>query len=415
MSTADILLYGASGFTGQLVAEALATQAAWQKFTWAAGGRNRQKLEERMKEVNVEPKAYLVADSMDEEGLRRIVKQVKVVITVVGPYLQYGEPLVKVCAEEGVHLVDLTGETPFMSRTVQRYSHQAQQSKALILHACGFDSVPSDLGTLLAVQRLQKLGPDVYAGKVRSGFKARGGFSGGTFMSLIGILESENSAEVKSAFKRYSLSPAKGEHSGAPVVVGSARFKGKRTYGMAFLMAPINCAVVERTWGILESADASKRALRYGPKFVYDEFMTLPNPIVAFLGSAFFYLAFGALLLPPVRWLAKRFGLKSGDGPPRDAQQKGWYEVTTYATSEDGTKEVKVVGKGKGDPGYLATSWLISSCALCLLKDYDRLPTIAKDGGFLTPALALGNVLVERLEKTGRFSWTVEDNQDKDK
>ncbi|GAA5958344.1 hypothetical protein JCM8115_004060 [Rhodotorula mucilaginosa] len=407
----DILVMGASGFTGQLVAKYLATQAPIQNFTWAAGGRNREKIQQKMHEVHAEPSEIFVADSNDEEALRAAVKQVKVVISLIGPYLLHGEKLVKVCAEEGTHYVDLTGETPFIYKTVKQFQRSALDSKALIVHTSGFDSIPSDLGAFLAVQRLKQAGGDeTFAGPVRTAFKAKGGMSGGTLSSLLTVVEQpKESREVAS--KVYALSPVQGKHKGRPVVVSSQTFRGQKTWGGFFLMAPINIPVVNRSWGILESADPSSRVLRYGPNFVYDEFMALPGPISSFIASTVMLLSFGAIaLFSPVRWLLRRFGPQAGDGPSEKERENGWYEVTTVAKSDDGKLESRVVQKGKGDPGYLATSVLISSCALCLVKDYDRLPPIAKHGGFLTPATALGNVLVERLEKTGRFSFHVEDN-----
>lgn len=291
----DILVMGASGFTGQLVAKYLASQAPLQNFTWAAGGRNREKIEQKMREVHAEPSEILVADSNDEAALRAAVKQVKVVISLIGPYLLHGEKLVKVCAEEGTHYVDLTGETPFIYKTVKQFQRSALDSKALIVHTSGFDSIPSDLGAFLAVQRLKQAGGDeTFAGHVRTAFKAKGGMSGGTLSSLLTVVEEpKESREVAS--KVYALSPVEGKHKGRPVVVSSQTFKGQKTWGGFFLMAPINIPIVNRSWGILESADPSSRVLRYGPNFVYDEFMAMPGPISSFVASTVMLLSFGAI------------------------------------------------------------------------------------------------------------------------
>ncbi|BGP52902.1 hypothetical protein JCM8202_003984 [Rhodotorula sphaerocarpa] len=405
----DILVMGASGFTGQLVAQYLACQAATQGFTWAAGGRNRQKIEQKMREVNVEPAEIFVADSKDENALRQAVKQVKVVISLIGPYLLHGETLVKVCAEEGTAYCDLTGETPFVHGNIKKYQKTALNTKTLLLHTAGMDSIPSDLGAFLAVQRLKQAGgPDTRAGDVRSSFKAQGGLSGGTLNSLLEVVEQpKEKREVAS--KVYGLSPVQGNHSGRPVVVSSHTYGGHKTWGGFFLMAPINTPIVHRSWGLLETADPATRPLSYGPNFNYDEMTPLPGPISSFFASAVMLLGFGAIaMFSPVRWLLRRFGPQSGEGPSKEERENGWYEVTTVAKSDDGKYESRIVQKGKGDPGYLATSMLISNCAICIIKDWDRLPAIARDGGFLTPAVALGNVLVERLEKTGRFTFSSE-------
>ncbi|POY71384.1 hypothetical protein BMF94_5696 [Rhodotorula taiwanensis] len=412
----DILVMGASGFTGQLVCKYLASQASVQNFTWAAGGRNREKIEQKMKEVHAEPSEIFIADSKDEDALRRAVKQVKVVISLIGPYLLHGEALVKVCAEEGTSYCDLTGETPFIHKMIQKYQRTALDTKAVIMHTSGVDSIPSDIGAFLAVQQLKQVGGEqTLAGNVRSSFKAKGGMSGGTLLSLLEVVEQPKETRDV-ATKTYGLSPITGKHSGRPVVVSSHTYAGKRTWGGFFLMAPVNIPIVHRSWGILENADPSSRVLRYGPNFVYDEMMALPGPISSFVASSVMLMAFGAIaLFSPFRWLLRRFGPQSGDGPSEQERENGWYETTTVAKSDDGKYESRVIQKAQGDPGYAATSILISTCAICLVKDHDRLAPIAKHGGFLTPSVSLGNLLVERLEKTGRFSFTKEGRRITDK
>ncbi|GAA5964298.1 hypothetical protein JCM21900_003688 [Sporobolomyces salmonicolor] len=408
----DILVLGAGGFTGQLVSRYLANEAVSQNFKLAVGGRNREKIERRMKEVGVTAD-ILVVDAKDEPGLRQVIKQVKVVVSLVGPYMYHGELIYKCCAELGVHHCDLSGETPFVYNMIQKYTRSALSSKAILVNAAGYDSIPSDLCTFLAVQRLKKIGGDsTKAGLVRSGFTGKGGISGGTFASLIGLVEADKE-DQQVTINPYALSPIEGKHKPSPVLAGSSTFRGKRSWGSFFVMAPFNTAIVRRSWGIFESADPSSRVLSYGPNFDYDEYFALPGPISSFLVSVALYLSFASLFLSPIRWLAKKFGPKSGDGPSKETQETGWFETVCVAKSDDGKYETKVTMKGKGDPGYAATSVMISECALALLKDHDRLPPIAKHGGPLTPATALGNVLVERLEKTGRFSFTVEDEETK--
>ncbi|GAA5850238.1 hypothetical protein JCM8547_001055 [Rhodosporidiobolus lusitaniae] len=408
----DIAVFGASGFTGQLVCRYLFSESRKEGFSFVPVGRDREKVEKKMKEVGVEVEEVLVAESGDEEALRGVVKRCKVVISLVGPYMKRGYPLVKVCAEEGVHYTDLTGETPFVFHSADRFSRAALDSKALILHACGFDSIPSDLCTFLAVQKLKSLGEGVQAGKVRSGFKAKGGVSGGTVGTLFDLLEAPKEDQKRTSHP-YALSPVKGAHNPWPVSVASSTFRGQRTYGSLWIMGPFNSQIVRRSWGILESADPSSRLLSYGKNFEYNEYLTMKSPFRALLLSLTLFTGFAALVcLPPIRWLAKRYGPQSGDGPSKEDQEKGWFEVSTVAKSDDAKYEARAVMKGKGDPGYSATALMISSAALCLLKDHDRLPRLAQRGGHLTPATALGKVLVERLEKTGRFSFEVEGGEE---
>ncbi|GAA5949638.1 hypothetical protein JCM3765_002736 [Sporobolomyces pararoseus] len=393
----DIAVFGASGFTGQLVARYLASRAAEENFKLVAVGRNREKVAKRMKEVQVTAD-ILTADSNDENSLREVLKQVKVVASLIGPYMAHGELLYKLCAEMGVHYCDLTGETPFVYKMAKNYTRSALSSKAILVNAAGFDSIPSDLNTFLAAQRLHQIDPDAKLGAVRSGFKAKGGASGGTLASGIGMIEA-GAEDRKLATDPYALCPIEGKHIPSTVLAKSFEFQGKKTWGGFFIMAPYNTAIVRRSWGIFESATEQSRPLNYGPSFNYEEYMTMPGPISSFFTSVVLYLGLGAILISPIRALLKRFGPQSGDGPTPEAQEAGWFETTTVGKSEDGRHEVKVVMKGSGDPGYKATSMMISEVALGLLKDHDRLSPLAKQGGSLTPATALGNVLVERLEK----------------
>lgn len=412
-SQPTIAVFGASGFTGQLVAKYLASRAPEENFKLVAVGRNREKVARRLKEVGVVAD-ILVADSNDERSLREVLKQVNVVASLIGPYMAHGELLYKLCAETGVHYADLTGETPFVYKMAKNYTRSALASKAILVNAAGFDSIPSDLNTFLAAQRLQQIAPDSKVGPVRSGFRAKGGASGGTLASGIGMIEA-GAEDRKLAMDPYALCPIEGKHKPSTVLAKSFEYQNQKTWGGFFIMAPYNTAIVRRSWGIFESANPASRPLAYGPAFNYEEYMTTKGPISAFITSVVLYLGFGAILFSPIRALLKRFGPQSGDGPSPEAQEAGWFETTTVAKSEDGRREVKVVLKGTGDPGYKATSIMISEVALALLKDHDRLSPLARQGGSLTPATALGNVLVERLEKTGKFSFTIEDSERKTK
>ncbi|GAA5887624.1 hypothetical protein JCM6882_001474 [Rhodosporidiobolus microsporus] len=411
----DIIVFGATGFTGQLVAKYLAQEAPKQGFSFAVAGRNKEKILSRMKEVEVKPAEVFVANADDEGALRAVVKKCKVVISLVGPYLAHGDPLVKVVAEEGVHYVDLTGETPFVYNSVKNHSRAALSTKSLILHACGYDSVPSDLCAYLAVQKLKQLAPGVEAGQVRAAFSGKGTLSGGTLATGLGLLN-RPTEERKLTQEPYALSPVQGSDRPSPVLVSSHTFNRHRTFGGFWMMGPFNTQIVRRSWGILESADPSSRVLSYGPKFRYNEFLKTGGRISALLLSLTMYIGFASLyLLPPLRALVARFGPQPGTGPSKEMQENGWFKVETVAKSVDDKYEARAIMKGKGDPGYGATAIMISACALSLLKDYDRLPSIAKHGGHLTPATALGEVLIERLEKTGRFSFEVEEGTRKER
>ncbi|KDE03187.1 hypothetical protein MVLG_06307 [Microbotryum lychnidis-dioicae p1A1 Lamole] len=400
----EIVVWGATGFTGQLVAQYLSTSPTAEGLRWAVAGRSKAKLEQRMQEVGVDV-PLIIADAGDAGSLDDLCKQTLCIISLVGPYARYGEPLVKACAENGVHYVDLTGEAPFVARMVKNHGRAAVSTKAIIIHACGYDSVPSDLCAYLAAQRLKAAGAEV--GPVRGIASFKGGMSGGTFASMLDIIKAPKE-DKKIAMNPYGLSPIQGQHKPGAVIAKSTTLNGRRHWGAFWIMGPFNSAIVRRSWGILQGAsDSSSRVFSYGSNFSYDEWMGVANPLLGLLVSLALFVVFGILIfVPPIRWLAEKYGPQSGDGPSEKMQRTGWFKLLTIAKSTDGKQEVAVTMKGKGDPGYAATSKMISECALAIVKDYERLPPMARHGGMLTPATALGPVLVERLEKTGYFSFT---------
>ncbi|GAA5976725.1 hypothetical protein JCM11641_005674 [Rhodosporidiobolus odoratus] len=416
----SILLFGATGFTGRLVLHYLLSEAPKQRFTLAIAGRNKDKLRKRLNEVGGDEQEVGVfeADATDEEGLRRAVKEsgCKVVISLVGPYLKHGKPLLEVVAEEGLHYCDLTGEAPFVYHSIKQHSSSVLQNKSIVLHAAGFDSVPSDLCAFLAVEKLKQLGgPSTRAGKVRSAFIGRGGISGGTVASMLGIFEAAGQ-ERKAGMDPFALSPVRGLRSGyLPLILGRSTYLNRTTYGSFWPMGPFNSQIVRRSWGLLQaSSNPTATAQAYGPEFDYDEHVKMPNAVIGVLGSlALYFGILSIILLPPVRWLLRRYAPHAGEGPSEESMKKGWFEVETVAKSEDGKWESRVRMRGEGDPGYSSTTLLLSSCALSLLLDLpsssSKIPSLAScQGGHLTPATALGHALVDRLEGTGKFRFEVE-------
>jgi len=399
--TYDIVVYGASSFVGRLVCKYLAKNARSAK--WAAAGRSKEKIAGVLKELGIDSQPILVADSNDEAALADVAKETKVVITLVGPYALYGSKLVKVCAENGTHYLDLTGETPWTAKMIQSEHRKALVGRAIIVHSCGFDSIPSDLGAFLAVKYLrEKVGAEVKVGKVRSSFKVKDTMSGGTFASALDLLEMPRNVLSELSSNPYILSP----------LPGRQRLENKWAarlpsgWGAVFVMAPHNGQIVRRSWGLLESTAKSARDFTYGPNFSYDEYIGVGNPVLAFFVSLVFVVGAVVLkLLPPLRWIAKRVGPKSGDGPSKQMLENGYFKSETFAWSEDGKHCARVTQRGKGSPGYQLTATMISECALSIIHEYGRLPVLAKEGGPLTTATAFGSVLHERLERTGEYSF----------
>ncbi|KAM0756386.1 NAD(P)-binding protein [Meredithblackwellia eburnea MCA 4105] len=413
--TYDIIIWGATGFTGQLCVKYL-LESYKTGVKWAVGARSKDKLTRTLKEAGVEDGKVdvIIADASDEASLVSMVKQTKVVVSLVGPFMRYGIPLVKACAENGIHYVDLTGEAPFVAKTISDFARPAVSTRAVLINSCGFDSVPSDLAAYLAVQQLKKAHPQGKVGKVTGNVLFKGGMSGGTLATLWDAL-SQSKEDRKISQGAYSLSPVKGgDPSGRPTVLTKTSYKGKTTWGSFWFMSVHNEKIVRRSWGILETASPSSKVLAYGPDFGYCEVLQYSNVFMAVLGAWAWLSGFAAIfLLPPLQWALKKYGPQPGEGPSPQMQRDGWFSMRTVAKTTDKQHETQVTMHGKGDPGYSATAKMITECALALALDYERLPPMAHAGGPLTPATALGDVLVERLEKTGYFTFTIEDRKTK--
>jgi short subunit dehydrogenase-like uncharacterized protein len=382
----DVVIFGATGFTGALTAEYLAENAP-EGVRWALAGRNRGKLEavrERLAELN--PAAtdvpVLHADVEEPATLREVARSAHVVATTVGPYMAYGEPLVEACAQAGTDYADLTGEPEFVDRMYVRHDAAARESGARIVHTCGFDSIPPDLGALFTVQQLPEGVPLRVQGFVRAG----GTFSGGTYntaLASMGRLRQSAAA----ASERRKLEP-KPEGRRVRAVRGAPRYESA-VRAWVLPMPTIDPAVVTR----------SARALdRYGPDFTYSHWVAVRRlPVAA--GMAGGAAAFVAIAqLPPARALLSRVR-SPGEGPSAEQRAKGWFKVRFVG--EGGGRRVVTEVAG-GDPGYGDTAKMLGEAALCLAGD--ELPETA---GQVTPAVAMGDALRDRLENRAGQTFTV--------
>jgi short subunit dehydrogenase-like uncharacterized protein len=377
----DVVVFGATGFTGALTAEYLAAHAP-DETRWALAGRNRQKLEDkrrRLAEINPACAALelLQADINDAASLEALVQGAKVVISTVGPYIKYGEPLVAACAKAGTAYVDLTGEPEFVDLMWLRYHEQAEQSGARIVHSCGFDSIPYDLGALFTVEQLPEGVPIKLEGFVRAG----GTFSGGTFASAIEAMGRlrQTVLTARERSKREST-PSGRKVKGAP----GAPHHDATAGGWVVPFPTIDPQTVLR----------SARALdRYGPDFTYSHYLVVKRlPVLAGLvGGA--GAAIAVAQLPPGRKLLTKLMPGPGEGPSEEQREKAWFRVRMVG--EGGGKRVVTQVSG-GDPGYGETSKMLAESALCLA--HDDLPRRA---GQLTPAVAMGDALTERLKRAG--------------
>jgi len=375
----DVVVFGATGFTGELTAEYLAR--AGGPTRWALAGRNPEKLaavRERLTAIDPAASALplLAADIGDPAAIRRVAESATVVITTVGPYIHYGEPLVAACAAAGTDYVDLTGEPEFVDLMWLRYHEQAERTGARLVHSCGFDSIPYDLGALFTVGQLPEGAPIKLEGFVRAG----GTLSGGTYHSAVHIMGRLRQGRQVAAQRRRL----------------EARPEGRRVRGVTGL--PRHDAIAGGWIVPAPTIDPvtvlrSARALdRYGPDFSYGHYIVAKRlPMLAGLVAGAGTMVTLAQL-PPTR-KALLMLKDPGDGPTPEQRAKGWFRVRFVGQTDDRRVVTEVAG---GDPGYGETSKMLAEAALCLA--HDDLPQHA---GQLTPAVAMGQTLVDRLQAAG--------------
>lgn len=376
----DLVLFGATGFTGGLTADYLAAHAP-ATMRWAIAGRNRAKLDAvagRLAAAAPEaPKPdVIVADAADREALSQAAESTRVVITTIGPYALHGEPLVAACASAGTDYVDLTGEPEFVDRMWVEHHAEAERSGARIVHCCGFDSIPHDLGAYFTVQQL----PEGVPLKVNGYVKSNARFSGGTFHSAInGFGRARQTLAAAKERRRQEQRPA-----GRKIHAAPARIRhDDRLGGWAVPLPTIDGAVIRRSAAALD---------RYGPDFTYGHHMVAKH--LATVGAIAGGVGTAGLLaqLPPTRKLLLKMKAP-GEGPSEAQRERSWFKVTFVG--EGGGKRVVTEVRG-GDPGYSETSKMLAESGLCLA--FDELP---QRSGQLTTAVAMGDALLDRLQKAG--------------
>jgi short subunit dehydrogenase-like uncharacterized protein len=393
----DLAVFGATGFVGRLLVDHLARHApAGTRI--ALAGRDRTRLERVRAGLPPAGREWdvVVADSTDPASLAALAGSARVLATTVGPYARHGLPVVEACARAGTHYADLTGEVLFVRAAIDRTDAIARETGARLVHACGYDSIPSDLSTLLLAERAAADGAGELR-EVRLVAALRGGFSGGTIDSLRAQIEAVRSdpAARRLAADPYSLSPDRD----AEPAVGQPRDAGPpaRTpdgrWTAPFVMAPFNSRVVRRSNAL--------QGWAYGRSMTYGEVLGCGRgpwgAATAAAVTAGLTAALAAMSLPPTRALLDRVLPAPGTGPSESVRRSGWFRMDVHATTDDG-RRYRATAAGQGDPGYAATAVMLGETALALALDGDRLPVRA---GSLTPATALGDVLVQRLRAAG--------------
>jgi short subunit dehydrogenase-like uncharacterized protein len=405
----DLVLYGATGFVGKLTAEYLARTGAGVRIALAGRSTDRLRAVRDTLGDGAADWPLLAAEASQPSTLKSMAERTRVVVTTVGPYAKYGLPLVGACAAAGTDYADLCGEAYFIRNTIDLFHKQAVDTGARIVHACGFDSIPSDL-TVYALYRKavedgtgehrEELGETTF---VLRGFS--GGFSGGTVASGVELFQTASSdPDVRRLLgDPYSLSTDRGAESdlGAQPDLPWRRGAGiapelAGLWTAGFLMAPSNTRIVRRSNALQDWA--------YGRRLRYSEAMSLGSSIAAPVASAGLTGALNATfglgsrffrVLP--RRLVERVLPKPGTGPSEKARERGYYKAETYTTTTSGARYVATIAQ-RGDPGYKATSVLLGESALALALDRDKLSDLR---GVLTPAAAMGDALLARFPKCG--------------
>jgi short subunit dehydrogenase-like uncharacterized protein len=406
--TSDLTLFGATGFVGRLVARHLAAQAP-PELRVTLAGRSRQRLEQVRAEEGRPDWDLLLADSSDPESLRELAGSTRVVISTVGPYARHGMPLLEACAQEGTDYVDLTGEVLFVRDAIDRVHETAAATGARLVVSCGFDSLPSDL----AVHLLRRAAQDDDAGGLTDTTllvtRLRGGVSGGTVDSMREQLRVVRADQELARASRdpYALAPDPATEPRVPGQRDSTAVFAEQDTGVwtaPFLMASYNTRLVRRSHALTRS---EQHPDGYGERFRYRELMATGRGARGRRRAELVRAGLGALWLglstPGLSWLVDRVLPAPGEGPSPQQQAEGHFEMVARTTTETGRSYVSTVG-AQGDPGYAATSVMIGQAALALAVDPDR---CSPDGGVLTPAVSMGDVLIDRLRAQG-FTVQVE-------
>lgn len=400
----DLILWGATGFTGQLVAEYLWTHHRLDSLRWAIGARNESKLSAMRERLGAPDLPIVTGDADDDASMASLAARAGVVCSTVGPYARHGSPLVAACVTAGTQYCDLSAELPWIRRMIDAHHLQAEASGARIVHACGFDSIPSDLGVFF-LQREMRARYGAPSSHVKCGVAAfRGGVSGGTAASMLNLMKdaAEDSAVRRILADPYGINP-EGQRGGpdGPNRRSPAYDADFDRWTAPFVMAAVNTRVVRRSAALLPDL--------YGPGFRYEE-STLTGKgfagaarataVAAGMAATIGGMAFG----PVRRMLASRLP-RPGEGPTPEQQENGFWSMRLHAAPPDvpGAVPLRARLDGDRDPGYGSTAKMIAESAVCLALD----PLDSK-GGFHTPASAMGDSLIDRLQERAGVTFEVD-------
>ena len=392
----DLIIWGATGFTGQLVSEYINKKYSNTALKWGIAGRNKEKVLVIADRLNITKDRIFIADCNDIESLIKLTSKTKVICTTVGPYAKLGTNLIEACIKTNTNYCDITGETQWIRKMINKYHLKAKKNKIKIINSCGFDSIPSDMGVFYSQKKVfEKTGK--YASKVNMRVAgAKGGISGGTYNSLSNVLEEARvDKEVRKTLTNpYGLNPIDKQNGPDKADLQSVIFdKVSNSWIAPFVMAGINTKIVRRSHALID--------FKYGSDFSYDE-ATLSGKGV--LGQVKGYLSLIPIFLATrkkgsfIKNIVDYVLPKSGEGPSEKTRISGYYNLRFYLTQQNKIYLSKVIGDM--DPGYGSTSKMLAESAVCLALD--KTP---KTYGILTPSVALGDPLLKRLQENAGLTF----------
>ncbi|KAK0226477.1 Saccharopine dehydrogenase-domain-containing protein [Armillaria fumosa] len=407
----DLLVLGATGITGRQTIRYLASHPQRSSFTFSIAGRRRDALNAIVAEFSLSDTVNVFqVDVTKPDQVEAAVKTTKVVINTVGPFWTYGTPVVRACVQNGIHYVDLTGEHFWVKDIIQEFDYFATKTGSIIVPTCGMDCIPSDLCAYLGSKTVQSP-----VDSSTTAWHFDGVASGGSLATMFTMIEDVPRLKLRWAMSPYALSPIIGILQEKPFgLVRKLRipYSDEILVGGRWFMSNVDRAIVQRTWGLLEY-DAMEARLegdterleaaekvRYGPRFTYGELSIRPNVFMAAVASLGLILSLVGLMITPIRFIVKKLVRKPGEGPNDSEVELGGIDLVNITQS--GSTYAKTTFKGHGDPGYLLSCMMVAEAALCLLHP-ETIRPFARRGGVLTPALVMGDTLVERLNATGRF------------
>ena len=385
----DIIIWGATGFTGRLVAEYIFKNYSSEKLNWAIAGRDKKKLINVRDEIADKNIPIIIADSFDEMSLTKMTQKTKVICSTVGPYSKYGSLLVKSCIKTNTHYCDLAGEAQWIRKIIDTYHQEAKNKKIRIVNSCGFDSIPSDMGVYFIHKNLPDVNIKLDNISMRlSGFK--GSLSGGTYASMNNIITeaSKDSLIRKILTNPYGLNP-EGQRSGPDKRdLNKVKYdEDSKSWIAPFMMAGINTKIVRRSNALSNYS--------YGKNFTYDEsvmtgdgFKGRIKAIISVLPLIFLSAKPGSLL----KRIFNYFTPKPGQGPNENERENGYYSMRFYIRYNDKSRALVRV-TGDRDPGYGSTSKMLAESAICLSKD-----SLKDTYGIITPSIAMGDQILDRLQ-----------------